>query len=737
MTQETDTVYPRPDAAFALAVALAFIGGCGGGELPDPVVVFPPPTSCEAVVGDAPVSDSSHTIPFFPSASDALGRKGLARVINHSATAGEVWIEAFDDEGESYGPLTMSLDAKQTAHFNSDDLENGNSAKGLTDCTGAGQGDWRLALTSELDIEVLSYILTDDGFLTSMYDTASSRDGGLWIPTFQPATDMNQESHLRLVNAGDTAATAVVTGTDDRGASSPGTVIVEVPPRSARMYSATELESGGAAGLDRSLGDGTGSWQLAIESRQAIAAMSLLSSPTSHLTNLSTAPSSNIGGVRNVPFLPAASDPLGRKGLVRAINRSDVAGVVSIRAFDDAGREYETLALSLGANETKHFDSNDLETGKPGKGLTGSTGAGSGDWRLVLTSDLELEVLSYVTTDDGFLAPMHDSIPREGLTHRVAIFNPADEVDHTSRLRLINPREAAAQMTITGIDDRGEDSPGAVSVNVPARASRTLTAQDLESGAEGSEGALGDGEGRWQLIVESEQPVTVLNLLSSPAGYLANLSSRHTQGLTLTYDFSHGVQGFVADFADYPPAHREIFELTSDYRPLPSPLTPDSALFISGVNRSDDLFMFFKGQVGGLVPGAAYEVSVSVEIATDTPAGCFGIGGAPGESVWIKAGASQAEPVPVLEGTWLRMNIDIGSQSNGGEDAIVLGNITNSRSCEQPRQWERKAFEAQSIPASVSASDNGQVWLLFGVDSGFEGRADIYFTRATATFRAM
>ena len=142
--------------------------------------------------------------------------------------------------------------------------------------------------------------------------------------------------------------------------------------------------------------------------------------------------------------------------------------------------------------------------------MTGSTGAGSGDWRLALTSDLELDVSAYVTTGDGFLAPMHVTVPREGLTHRVAIFNPADEVDHTSRLRLINPGEAAAQVKITGIDDRGEDSQGAVSIAVPARASRTLTAQDLEGGAEDSEGALGDGEGRWQLAVESKQPITVL-----------------------------------------------------------------------------------------------------------------------------------------------------------------------------------------------------------------------------------
>ena len=715
---------------------LAFVGGCGGGSGgPDPVVVLPPPPSCEIPVGGAPASASGHTIAFFPSASDALGREGLARIINHSAEAGDAWIEAFDDEGESYGPLRMSLNAKETAHFNSGDLETGNRATGLTGCTGAGQGDWRLGLASDLEIEVLPYVRTDDGFLTSMYDAAAGRSGGLRIATFDPGTDSNQESLLRLVNLDENAATAVITGTDDSGAPGAGPVTVQVPAGAARTYSAAELESGSAAGLDGSLGVGTGSWQLAIESDQSIAAMSLLSSPTGHLVNLSTTPATERGGIHGAPFLPAASDPLGRSGLARVINRSDTAGTVSIRAFDDAGQEHGSLELSLGANETKHFDSNDLEMGNQGKGLTGSSGAGSGDWRLALTSDLEIEVLTYVTTGDGFLAPMQPAVPQEGLTHRVAIFSPADAIDHTSRLRLINPHGASAQVTITGIDDRGESSSGAVSVAVPARASNTLTAQDLEGGVEGSEGALGDGTGRWQLVVESEQPITVLNLLSSPAGYLANLSSRPTHGLAFTYDFSQGMQGFVADFADYPPAHEEIYELTSDYRPLPSPLEPDPALYISGVNRSDDLFMFFKGQVGSLVPGAAYEVSVSVEIATGTPSGCFGIGGAPGESVWIKAGASEVEPSPVLEGTWLRMNIDIGRQSNGGADAVVLGNVANSRSCEQPRQWERKVFPVQSIPASVSASADGQAWLLFGVDSGFEGRTDIYFTRATVTFR--
>ena len=110
---------------------------------------------------------------------------------------------------------------------------------------------------------------------------------------------------------------------------------------------------------------------------------------------------------------------------------------------------------------------------------------------------------------------------------------------------------------------------------------------------------------------------------------------------------------------------------------------------------SDDLFMLFKGQIDGLVPGARYAAVVSVEITTDTPAGCFGIGGAPGESVWIKVGATAIEPLPVFEGAYLRMNIDIGNQANGGDHAVVLGDIANSRRCEQSPQWERKSFPGQ------------------------------------------
>ena len=55
-------------------------------------------------------------------------REGFVRVINHSAEPGAVRIQAVDDDGVAHGPLTLSLPAHGTRHFNSGDLEQGKCA---------------------------------------------------------------------------------------------------------------------------------------------------------------------------------------------------------------------------------------------------------------------------------------------------------------------------------------------------------------------------------------------------------------------------------------------------------------------------------------------------------------------------------------------------------------------------------------------------------------------------------
>ena len=461
----------------------------------------------------ATANAQDHLVPLVPAASDDV-RQGFVRVINHGDEDGEVSIEAIDDEGNVRGPLTLTLDAGETVHFNSNDLEGGNPGKGLTGSTESGEGDWRLDLTTDLGIEVLAYIRTQDGFLTAMHDLVPETDEGHRVATFNPGRNANQVSRLRLINPGDADATVTIYGIDDRGTRS-ADVQAMVPAGAARTYSAAQLENG-ADGLTDSMGSGSGKWQLVVTSDEPIHAMSLLHSPTGHLTNLSTVPEHDTD-VHAVPMFPPNLDN-GPQGFVRVINLGDAAGEVTIAAYDDEGKAYGSLALALEANETLHFNSVDLEEGNEGKGLAG-TGPGVGDWRLELTSDLDIEVLAYVRTPDGFLTAMHDAAPTEDNRHRVAVFNPGTNTNQLSWLRILNPGPDAASVDITGIDDAGAYSDYLVQIEVPPRGGRSLDAAELE------DLGLGDGRGKWQLDVVSEQPIIALSLLATPTGHLTNLST--------------------------------------------------------------------------------------------------------------------------------------------------------------------------------------------------------------------
>ena len=520
-----------------------------GSPSPHPVVRAPatPPAAASSAVSPA----IAHHIALFPAAArwSQGGYRGFVRIINRSEDMGEVRIEAVDDEGVAHGPVTVALGASESVHFVSADLEQGNAEKSLEGVTGPGEGDWRLVLTSALDIEVLAYIETDDGLLASMHDLVARTAVGHRVPFFNPGSNPNQISRLRVVNPGTQLAEVRIEGIDDHGVPSPDAVEFSVPTGASRTVSAQKLETG--EGVRGALGVGTGKWRLVVTADQPIEIVNLLSSPTGHLTNLSTAPAHAMleeGGaavVHEVPLLPSAARRIeeGVLGFVRVINHSGEAGEVHIEAFDDDGTASSTITLKISASEALHFNSDDLEQGNADKGLSSGVGEGTGDWRLRVRSSLELDVLAYIQTDDGFLASVHDLVPHTKVGHRVGIFNPGSNSNQVSRLRLINSGSESASVRIEGIDERGASPGGAVRLEVPARGARTVTSAQLESG-EGVDGALGDGEGQWRLVVTADQPIKAMNLLSSPTGHLANLST--TAGArTATEVFGEHISGPV------------------------------------------------------------------------------------------------------------------------------------------------------------------------------------------------
>ena len=202
-----------------------------------------------------------------------------------------------------------------------------------------------------------------------------------------------------------------------------------------------------------------------------------------------------------VPFLPAAGGA-GRQSAVHIVNHAPVAGEVAVVAFDDAGNSYGPITLAIDAYATLRFDAVDLETGDPAKGLPNGIGPGEGDWHLKLTSLLDIEVLAYLHAPDGLLAPTHDLMPPTGPGRRAPIVLSGSTTDQTAFLRVINPRDEEAWVTITGIDDIGQAG-DEVRALIPAHGAQTFPATELEAGSARLDGALGHGTGAWRLFVEA------------------------------------------------------------------------------------------------------------------------------------------------------------------------------------------------------------------------------------------
>lgn len=231
-------------------------------------------------------------------------------------------------------------------------------------------------------------------------------------------------------------------------------------------------------------------------------------------------------------------------GFMRIINRSDQGGTVTIHGIDDSGERFGPASLMLDALETVHFTSVHLENGDASRELSPGLGDGEGNWRLELTSELDIEPLAYIRTSDGFVTSVHDVVQGQYVPARVAFddsmvyhvqfFNPGGNRNQVSRLRLINPTNGESAVTITGVDDAGNPpSGGDVRVTLPAYAARTITAAQLEDGDTGFEGSFGDGSGKWRLSISAKgsthgepRPLQVVNMLHAPqTGLLTNLSS--------------------------------------------------------------------------------------------------------------------------------------------------------------------------------------------------------------------
>ena len=225
-------------------------------------------------------------------------------------------------------------------------------------------------------------------------------------------------------------------------------------------------------------------------------------------------------------------------------------------------------------------------------------------------------------------------------------------------------------------------------------------------------------------------------LILALAGCGNNDQTNEVEPTEYIYNFQEDSEDWTAGFADYPnePNVEDFYELEFSHSMLPSPLRiTDGALKQAGNNHSDDLFMFVKKKITELVPFRTYNVSMEIEFASNAPNGSVGVGGSPAEAVYIKAGASTSEPLKVLDNSdnYYRMNIDKGNQAQDGANMKLIGDFANGT--------ESSAYNLVTLKTmnsiSVESNSNGEIWVVVGTDSGYEGKTTIYYNKIKAILK--
>jgi|HigsolmetaAR202D_1030399.scaffolds.fasta_scaffold06250_3 hypothetical protein len=210
--------------------------------------------------------------------------------------------------------------------------------------------------------------------------------------------------------------------------------------------------------------------------------------------------------------------------------------------------------------------------------------------------------------------------------------------------------------------------------------------------------------------------------------------------IVLRFDFSNGSAGWLPGLSDYSLSTSDL-RFRAEIRQLPPEVdNTRRGYYLQSMNRSDDLFMFLKRELtqeDGLQPNTTYSVSIDVGYLSNAPSGAVGVGGAPGESVWLKAGITVDEPVTTLTGDYVHLNIDKGEQSQSGRDAGVVSDIANGLTSSpedgsSPYVYLTRVYHH---PTLVRTDHRGSLWTIIGTDSGFEGLTGIYYYSVIVTLR--
>ncbi|PKM05930.1 MAG: hypothetical protein CVV15_10805, partial [Gammaproteobacteria bacterium HGW-Gammaproteobacteria-5] len=146
-----------------------------------------------------------------------------------------------------------------------------------------------------------------------------------------------------------------------------------------------------------------------------------------------------------------------------------------------------------------------------------------------ISATAQIDLTGALTIDPPAVSGDIADIGFNGTVVNVATFNPAGNSTQESFLRISNSSTIDGLVTVEGTDDAGNPGTGTVTFTLPAGESLQVNSGDIENGnaTKGLAGALGDGTGKWRLVVTgefSDMVVTSLNR-NNTVGTLTDISS--------------------------------------------------------------------------------------------------------------------------------------------------------------------------------------------------------------------
>ena len=306
------------------------------------------------------------------------------------------------------GAVRVTVPAQGARTLTARALESGGA--GLIGALGTGTGRWRLHVTADRPVEVMSLIASARGHLVNVSTAPAAVGGGeggagtvhrvAWLPGAARWRQGGVRGLLRLVNHTRAAGEVRIEAFDDAGVQAPA-VTVAVGAHEAVELTSAELEGGNAAkGLTGGIGTGEGDWWLRLNTGLEVEVLAYVQAQDGLVSSVHDVVP-RVGGVHRVRVFNPASET-SQESRLRIVNPGAKPAEVRIEGIDDAGvTSPGAVTLTLGAGAARTLGAAQLESGA---GVSGGLGDGAGRWRLEVSADAPIAVMSPLAGPGGHLS---------------------------------------------------------------------------------------------------------------------------------------------------------------------------------------------------------------------------------------------------------------------------------------------------------------------------------------------